>query len=1118
MSSSTNSISQFIQTIGASPSGTTPDTVHLHVKRVEEEINNVKIQIKSLIQSDWSEFNHHWNTGYNLIQNSLKQEKELKRIETDLEEPDDGLIPHLLRNLQSHQELAIQHADLGHVLNITKSLSINFQSLSKLAKLLETGCLDKALDQLNHSKSLIAPQQIRVGDSWLAKRAVNEIKQLEEDLKQRLIDAVRDGITIRTSSSEIKSCSIQIQPIVNSNKEGQNSFNIQWSSAMMALKELSGGGQDQLKKMVTDVIEEIVSPLLLSQGNGKSKFSLKQVAVTEGSTIHLILDLNTSDEESDVYDSLKLLLSTFQAHLFTSDTLLMAFSQIFVTRLQSNLITNYLHSALPSTPHDEPKLSQLPTLLAHTREFESWLCNRHWIMSEDKSCLVLSNWCDQVGVHFAHKLTNKVLETARKEILTTQWESVTVDWLVEFHVEPVLNLPDATLNQSQTSNVGLGLETLSPTISIVDHNPLRNVSSSRSSFDKQTQLFNEPTSVKDSVGFKSLFNFGTNPTQQTNRTTENRSTSPTHRDSTNFRSLFSFGDDVVPNTQFEKTSNPTSSSPTENTISSPELIDRISVRSSPTSASANQQQLDPQILSTSNDESSAAQADEDIDWDLGVDSSNHEADFSTPSLVVSSARQPSKPFQTFDVYAEEVEEDAWGLGDNAMEDQSTSDDRSPSTSTSQVALSQSTDSTPSSSKTNTQHLSNTDDRAEDEEEPDPDGWGFEEEEADVEGNGVMRLRGGMTSTSNSDEEDGWAWNDEPVIDEPAQGLQSSRPINKGASDRSPHEKVNEELSFDSRVSVRPSHILEKMTISKVAQRLMEHARSLVNDANTIESSSFAIECLNSSSTILLRTALDLFDLFRILMPLNHLELLNSIPSLSAQFANDCEWLSKEIKTLDILKINEDVEKLSKDLKALAKKIRDDQLATQRAILMEYLDDAEGFTGTSDSQKYLRCERVCKQVIHTLEQVSHVWKPVMLPSVYFESIGNLIENVLKRILNEIELQNDISEIESKQLNVLCKSLHNLSRLFIRNNSKEKEEEEESLIAKYVPNWFKFCFLSELLEASMADIMWMYQEGLLLEFSINEIIGLIKSLFSDSELRAKNIDILNHHHQQQHHNNK
>ncbi|EGG12207.1 uncharacterized protein MELLADRAFT_70705 [Melampsora larici-populina 98AG31] len=124
---------------------------------------------------------------------------------------------------------------------------------------------------------------------------------------------------------------------------------------------------------------------------------------------------------------------------------------------------------------------------------------------------------------------------------------------------------------------------------------------------------------------------------------------------------------------------------------------------------------------------------------------------------------------------------------------------------------------------------------------------------------------------------------------------------------------------------------------------------------------------------------------------------------------------------------------------------------------------------------------------------------MLSLEYAQSMGSLVESILERILKEIEAQPDISEIESQRLNTLCKSLHGLSKLF-------GDDPQETSFAKYVPSWFKFCFLSELLEASMADIMWMHQEGLLLEYSSNEIIGLIRALFSDSNLRAKNIDII------------
>lgn len=74
------------------------------------------------------------------------------------------------------------------------------------------------------------------------------------------------------------------------------------------------------------------------------------------------------------------------------------------------------------------------------------------------------------------------------------------------------------------------------------------------------------------------------------------------------------------------------------------------------------------------------------------------------------------------------------------------------------------------------------------------------------------------------------------------------------------------------------------------------------------------------------------------------------------------------------------------------------------------------------------------------------------------------------------------------------------------------------------WFKFKFLSELLEASMvcphrshrcgkkltvpsqADIMFLFNEGHLVDFSSTELTKLVVALFSDSQLRQKNLETI------------
>lgn len=85
---------------------------------------------------------------------------------------------------------------------------------------------------------------------------------------------------------------------------------------------------------------------------------------------------------------------------------------------------------------------------------------------------------------------------------------------------------------------------------------------------------------------------------------------------------------------------------------------------------------------------------------------------------------------------------------------------------------------------------------------------------------------------------------------------------------------------------------------------------------------------------------------------------------------------------------------------------------------------------------------------------------MLPSSYLTSLGHLVDFVLVRILQDIESMPDIGAGESEKLNLLCKSLHGLDVLFVERPG------AATTVARFVPSWFKFSFMSELLEASMA----------------------------------------------------
>jgi len=120
--------------------------------------------------------------------------------------------------------------------------------------------------------------------------------------------------------------------------------------------------------------------------------------------------------------------------------------------------------------------------------------------------------------------------------------------------------------------------------------------------------------------------------------------------------------------------------------------------------------------------------------------------------------------------------------------------------------------------------------------------------------------------------------------------------------------------------------------------------------------------------------------------------------------------------------------------------------------------------------------------------------------YFDALGTLVNFTLVRILGDILSLPDITEVESHRLSELCRILHSLEGLFI------EDPEQPSFVVACVPAWLKFSYLSELLEASLADISYLFDEGALVDYETEELVKLVRALFADTPQRANMINKL------------
>lgn len=273
---------------------------------------------------------------------------------------------------------------------------------------------------------------------------------------------------------------------------------------------------------------------------------------------------------------------------------------------------------------------------------------------------------------------------------------------------------------------------------------------------------------------------------------------------------------------------------------------------------------------------------------------------------------------------------------------------------------------------------------------------------------------------------------------------------------------------------------------------------------------------------------DVLDLHRALMPVGHAETLQNVPTLAAQFANDCVYIARELQRLqrrwleaksalpasDALRTLQDVslEEHAASTIVLGQRSFDAQVLVQQRALAECLVETSGFEATYDDGRYQLCQRAMRQIVTIIKQLSAAWKPVLGKSRYLAVMGRIVDSVLRRVLRDVSSLADISEVEGNRLAELVRSLTELEGIFRADSIREEHGEAgaaatttTSEVALHVPSWFKASYLCDILTGSLVDIEFLYFEaGALVDYAKPELLRLIRALFSDTPKRARLIE--------------
>jgi centromere/kinetochore protein ZW10 len=371
-------------------------------------------------------------------------------------------------------------------------------------------------------------------------------------------------------------------------------------------------------------------------------------------------------------------------------------------------------------------------------------------------------------------------------------------------------------------------------------------------------------------------------------------------------------------------------------------------------------------------------------------------------------------------------------------------------------------------------------------------WGLDNDKDDSK---AAKASAGVDDEEDDGAEDAWGWAED---DEEDQSFEDTAP-NKAVTEAKPSQDQKHKSQSG------PREITLKEHYTAAGRRLCGHIATCVSFLNKC-TKHFSLTSTRNTSTLVSSSGAGLLALPTLILAMFKATA-SSFYSLKLNCGqmylyNDSLYLSERVR--EVADENQ-LPRLYADVDALArfgKLAYSKEMQTQRTIVTDLLDGAQGFSQCSEQPFLGECENAVSATVDRLQDVYAEWQPILSHSALLQAIGSLVSTVINKIIIDIVDLGDISEAQSQKLVSFCNQLSRLERLFLPANSDSNEP--VPMTAVYVRNWLKFQYLINILESSIADIKFLWVEGeLSLEFSADEVVDLIEALFAESDYRRKAI---------------
>lgn len=311
--------------------------------------------------------------------------------------------------------------------------------------------------------------------------------------------------------------------------------------------------------------------------------------------------------------------------------------------------------------------------------------------------------------------------------------------------------------------------------------------------------------------------------------------------------------------------------------------------------------------------------------------------------------------------------------------------------------------------------------------------------------------------------------------------------------------------------------LHKSAVSKTATLMLSLCCQTMEEA--IAPNKSTISDMKLLPATLYKTAREILDMFRAIIPTKFEKEVATIPRTAAILHNDCVFFAHHCLTLglrykDKFPSSADEKDVRGqilrqtcvfvDMVPIFREIADqalgDMLQRQHGQLLEIVGSRIGMFGESLSSseslsEWVDAETAMKAGIYHIRHLSQAWGSILSLDVHRNSIGSLMDTIFNLYLDQIFRARSISD-PARQL--VC----SVFRVGMQGAIDVTNNEVDGCLA-----WSRFSALGRFMDMSLADINVGLSDGVFRSITGAELSMLITATFGDSDKRQKILDALN-----------